>query len=142
MALRRILEADGTTYLLLLVGLIALVCIVLLRSKNRMKQLASSDSRITSKKLKLYDLYLSRYGGDYVRFSHTASKKERLQMEELDNDDLIENLIQDILIVKKGLASNEFADKLQKRLVENCENEQVFEELKSLAGTLLIRYLK
>lgn len=46
---------------------------------------------------------------------------------------LIDELIQDLRLIKKGLVSDKFAKKLNERLEENCDNEQTKGQLEKLA---------
>lgn len=54
----------------------------------------------------------------------------------IDGDDwwIITSLIQDIYIVKKGLASESFRESLNNRLAMECDNVEVMEELTALSA--------
>jgi len=43
---------------------------------------------------------------------------------------LLTRLIQDIVIVRNGLAAKEFQDKVEKSLQENCDNQATIDLLK------------
>ena len=45
---------------------------------------------------------------------------------------LIENLLQDLKLVSKGQASNEYSEALKERIQLNCRDAETIEELKSL----------
>jgi hypothetical protein len=45
---------------------------------------------------------------------------------------MIHGLIQDIFLVRKGLASLEFNDALTSKLRENCDSEETINQLKKL----------
>ena len=83
---------------------------------------------ITIAKLKEYEEYHGYYDGFYMQKVKNGTN--------LTNDDewyFISNLIQDIRLVKKGLASKEFSESLSKRLAENCDSEAIINQLKNLA---------
>ena len=44
---------------------------------------------------------------------------------------LLTRLIQNIVIVKNSLAANEFQDKVEKSLQENCDNQTTIDLLKA-----------
>jgi len=82
---------------------------------------------ITQEKVKIYN----SFQGDVDGWARMGSKKEQSIMK--DNDwALIDNLLQDILLVRKGLTSKEFSDNLQKRLVESCDSSETINQLKKL----------
>lgn len=83
---------------------------------------------ITADKLKLFE----RYSGDVDAWARSGSKKEQLIM--MDNDwYLIDDMIQDLNLIKKGLASADFQDKLKLKLNTNCDNEETIKKLESIA---------
>lgn len=80
---------------------------------------------ITSNMIHIY----KTFGGDIDSWVRNGSKKQLAVMD--DNDwFLIENLLQDISLLKKGLASESFANDLSRRLEENCDNEETIEQMK------------
>ena len=80
---------------------------------------------ITADKLKIY----SRYKGDIDMWTRTGKRKEKKIM--TTNDwYLIERLLQDLTIARKGLASEEFKIDLDKKLVENCDGVDTINRLK------------
>lgn len=84
---------------------------------------------ITGYKIRIFN----RYDGDIDSWARSGSKKEKLFM----NDDdwyMIDTLIQDLSIVRKGLASEEFKNTLNSKLKESCDNEETIIELQNLAN--------
>jgi hypothetical protein len=84
---------------------------------------------ITILKLNEYEVYHGYYDGFYIQKIQKGIQKT--------NDEewfLISNFIQDIRLVKEGLASKEFSENLDKRLKENCDNENTVSLLKKLAN--------
>ncbi len=82
---------------------------------------------ITQDKIKIY----KRYSGDVDSWARSGSKKEKLVM----NDDdwyIIDGLIQDFSLVKKGLTSLTFSNDLNNRLKENCDSEETIQALKAI----------
>ncbi len=84
---------------------------------------------ITAKKISLY----KKYEGDVDGWARSGSKSGQIEMEDADWY-LIENLLQDLKLVSKGLASNEYSEALQERLQSNCSDAEAIEKLKSLIG--------
>jgi hypothetical protein len=84
---------------------------------------------ITKDKVKVYN----SFHGDIDGWARMGSKKEKVIMS--DNDwSLIDNLLQDIRLVAKGLTSKEFSDTLQRKLIENCDNPETISQLKKMAN--------
>lgn len=82
---------------------------------------------ITQDKIKIY----KRYKGDIDSWARSGSKKEKSIME--DNDwYIIDDLIQDLYLVRKGLTSLAFSDDLNNKLVENCESEEIIQILQAM----------
>lgn len=93
--------------------------------------MTSNQTMITTDKLTIF----RRFCGDIDSWARQSSKKEKAAM----NDSawaLIGSLIQDILLVKNGLASHDFSDKLQQRLKESCDGAKTIERLKRFADKL------
>ena len=77
---------------------------------------------ITFIKLKEYEDYHGYYDGFYIQRVKNGTN--------ITSDDewrLIENLIQDIFLVKKGVVSKDFIKNLEQKLKENCDNSQTIE---------------
>ncbi|MCA0236110.1 MAG: hypothetical protein LCH81_06985 [Bacteroidetes bacterium] len=82
---------------------------------------------ITKEKIKIY----KRYGGDIDGWARSGSRKEKSVMN--DNDwYIIDGLLQDLTLAKKGLTSLSFNDDLNSRLEENCENKETIQTLKAM----------
>lgn len=80
---------------------------------------------ITQDKIKIF----KRYSGDIDSWARSASKKEKLIIN--DNDwYIINGLIQDLSLMKKGLTSLTFSNNLNKRLMENCDSDETIQALK------------
>lgn len=80
---------------------------------------------ITIEKLKEYEEYDGYYDGFYIQKVKNGTN--------ITSDDewyLIGNLIQDIRLIKKGLASKEFARNLEMKLQEHCDNENTILKIK------------
>jgi len=83
---------------------------------------------ITKVKLKEYEEYHGYYDGFYMQKVKNGTN--------ITNEDewyVISSIIQDIRLVIKRLVSKEFSDNLNKRLKENCDNEETIDQLKKLA---------
>lgn len=74
---------------------------------------------ITINKIKIYE----RFNGDADGWARVGSKEEKSIINDEDWS-LIEGFIQDINLVKKGLASETFMNSLNERLKEKCDSEQ------------------
>jgi hypothetical protein len=83
---------------------------------------------ITIKSIKIFNRYIGD-GDGFVR----SSTKEEQEILNYTNWKLIDEFIQDIKLVKKGLASNGFAGNLSKRLIEHCDSEETIRFLKEIA---------
>ena len=70
------------------------------------------------------------YGGDVDRFSH-ASRSHKQIMSDGDFF-LITRIVQDLVVIKNGLASKEFQEKVDKSLQDNCDNQKTISLLKSI----------
>lgn|GEM_PF-698249 len=83
---------------------------------------------ITLTHIKIY----KKYNGDVDGFSRSAIAKERMVMQNGDWT-RIESFIQDLVIIKKGLASETFEQTTNDALENECMNGQVIQELKEIA---------
>ena len=75
---------------------------------------------ISKQKLNIYN----KYKGDIDAWSRSGSKKEK----EVISDDewfLIDELLQDLQLVEKGLASESFIKDFNSRLNSNCDYETI-----------------
>jgi nitrogen regulatory protein PII-like uncharacterized protein len=81
--------------------------------------------------LKHIEIYMS-YGGDGDGFVRFATKEEKNIMA-YKHWYLIENLIQEICLVKNGLVSEEYSKKIKEQLKENCDSERTITKLEEIA---------
>ena len=72
---------------------------------------------ITKEKIRIYN----RYNGDGDMWLRSAKKSEKI----INNLEwhLIENLINDVGLIEKGLTSQSYSEEIKKRLEENCDEE-------------------
>jgi hypothetical protein len=83
---------------------------------------------ITAEKLNIYQ----RFNGEIHRWGEFGTAKERSTISD-DDWCTIEELIQNINLVKTGLASESFVKALDQQLKERCDNNQTVHILKSIA---------
>ncbi|MBO9202151.1 MULTISPECIES: hypothetical protein [Niastella] len=79
---------------------------------------------ITIDKIKIY----KRFNGDGDGWARGGTKEEKSFM----NDDdwfLIGTFVQDISLIKKGLASYSFRDSIYERVKENCDSEETIQAI-------------
>lgn len=82
---------------------------------------------VTQDKIKIY----KRYNGDIDSWARSGSKKEKLIMN--DNDwYIIEGLIQNLSLVKKGMASLIFSNDLNNKIKESCDSEETIQVLQQI----------
>lgn len=79
---------------------------------------------ISPEKIKIY----LHYEGDNDMFIRVGSSKEREIMKDSDFAEL-QNLIQDIILVKNNLASKEYAENVIKKLAENSIDSETVDFL-------------
>ncbi|MCB0740985.1 MAG: hypothetical protein R2796_07650 [Chitinophagaceae bacterium] len=84
---------------------------------------------ITEDKIKVY----KRYDGDIDGWARSGSKKEKSIMSDEDWY-VIDGLIQDLSMVKKGLASSGFNENLNVKLKEMCDSDSTVNQLQKLAS--------
>jgi hypothetical protein len=83
---------------------------------------------ITKDKIQIY----KNYGGDVDGWARVGSKKEK----ELMNDEdwfLIEDLLQDLSLLKSGNSSKEYNAKISEKLKEKYSDEETIKQLKELS---------
>ncbi len=73
-----------------------------------------------------------KYGGDDDGFYHCATPAEKAIFLGHKHWSLIETLLQDLSIIKNGLASVSFINSTDETLNENCYNEEAIQAIKSL----------
>ena len=83
---------------------------------------------ITLRHIKIY----KEYNGDGDGFVRCATQEEKSIMD-YQHWSLIDNLIQDVNLVKKGLVSDTFMNSITERLKKNCDNEETIQALKEIA---------
>lgn len=84
---------------------------------------------ITEDKIKVY----KRYDGDIDGWARSGSKKEKSIMSDEDWY-VINGLIQDLSMVKNGLASSGFNENLNVKLIEMCDSGSTVNQLQKLAS--------
>lgn len=82
---------------------------------------------ITKEKIEIFNLY----NGDVDAFGHGKKQHRKVMTDE--EFYLIGGLVQDVSLVKKNLVFIEYEAALNKRLRDNCENEETIEEIKLLS---------
>jgi len=83
---------------------------------------------ITVDKIKIY----KRFNGDFDGWARIGSKEEKSLMNDEDWF-LIEGFIQDINLVKRGVASDTFLNLINERLKKKCDSQETIQEIKKLA---------
>ncbi len=80
---------------------------------------------ITKKKIEIYQQFDGNIDG-WARTQHS---------DEMNDSDwaLIDSLVQDIRLIKKGIASNTFITANDEKLKTICDNDETIEALKALA---------
>ena len=84
---------------------------------------------ITTEKLKIY----KKYSGNIEGWDRCGKKKDKSFLE-YEEWELIDELIQNLELVEKGLASDSFKSQTLDKLNSACDSENTKEELKSLIG--------
>jgi hypothetical protein len=82
---------------------------------------------LNSKMLKIY----TKYNGDIDLFSRIGSNVEKMCVS-TENWFLVDRLIQDLRVLKKGLGSIVLEESVNEELIQVCENDDVINELKIL----------
>lgn len=86
---------------------------------------------ITQEAIHLY----TKYRGDVDFFARTASAKEKVIITEIQWAE-IDRMLQDLLIVSRGFASDGFNRTLQQRLDLLCDSPETAEILKAMTKAL------
>lgn len=86
---------------------------------------------ITKEKLEVYDKFEGLDDG----LLHMGTEEEKKLFDE-DDWSIIDGFIQDIIIVENGLASESYAEDLQKNLREHCNSKEVIEQLIEIANKI------
>ena len=83
---------------------------------------------ITIDKIKIY----KRFNGDIDGWVRIGTKEEKSIMN--DNDwFMIESFIQDMRLIKKGLASETLVNSIRERLKDNCDNDETIQAVMEIA---------
>ena len=82
---------------------------------------------ITSEKLKIY----LKYKGDSDSLARIGRHDEKKLMTDSDWS-LIDSLIQDINMSAKGMTSIDYSSDLNRRLNENCDNDETIAKIKHI----------
>ncbi|MFT3705431.1 MAG: hypothetical protein QM802_23890 [Agriterribacter sp.] len=82
---------------------------------------------LSREKIEIY----KRCNGDGDAWAMSSRGKEKSLIDDSDWS-LIDNFIQDIKLIKNGLAADSYAKDVQQRLKTHCDNEQIIEELYKL----------
>ena len=75
-------------------------------------------------------IYLS-YRGDRQEFARAATESEKALIDE-KLWALIEGLLEDIALIKNGLASEDYAEDVERRLEIICHSPEVIAEMRSI----------
>jgi hypothetical protein len=87
-----------------------------------------NDDMITRRKIEIF----KKYSGDIDHFARVGTHQDKIDIS--DNEwSLIDNLLQDLEIVDKGLVADAFLKRLDERIKECCESEGVLQELKRIS---------
>jgi hypothetical protein len=86
---------------------------------------------ITGNKIRIY----KSFKGDIDSWVRMGSKQQLATMDDHDWA-LIDSLIQGLIIVKSGRASDDFRSSLMERIRENCDNSDTAAQLDKLADEL------
>lgn len=86
---------------------------------------------ITISKIEEYCNYHGYYEGFYFQ-----KVKNGLNISSEDDWFLIRSLVQDIKLIKKGLASKDYTDNLEEQLKLNCESQETINLLMSISDEL------
>lgn len=77
------------------------------------------------------EIYM-KYEGDGDGFIRCSTLKEKTIMN-YKHWSLIDNFVQDLNLIEKGLASESFIKSVEEKIRENCDSEKTVEELKQMA---------
>ena len=86
-----------------------------------------AKNMITTEMIKIYILYNGSLG------AYEFAKKKHLKILSWTEFNLIERLVQDIRLVKRGLAAKNYEHELNERLKENCDGEETVAYLYEIA---------
>lgn len=84
---------------------------------------------ITEKKLKMY----KKYSGNIESWDRFGKVKDK-QIMEYEEWELIDELLQKLEMIEKGLVSENFKNQTLSKLEKVCDSEKTQEKLRSLVG--------
>lgn len=84
---------------------------------------------ISIEKINIY----KKYNGDIDAWARVGKKRERAVMSDTDWS-LIDEFVQNLEMLKKGLVSKNFEIQAYEKLDELCENEEAIKEIKSIVN--------
>jgi len=82
---------------------------------------------ITLKQIEIYN----KYGADGDSFIRCATSEEKSNID-YEYWLLIDSMLQDLILIKEGLASDSFIQSAYKKMKEICENEETIHALKKM----------
>lgn len=82
---------------------------------------------ITQRKIEIF----KKFSGDIDHFARVGTPQDKIDISDKDWA-LIDNFLQDLELVDKGLAADSFVKSLDIRLKKNLESETILQDLKSL----------
>lgn len=82
---------------------------------------------ITKEKVQIYKYF----NGDIDGWARTGTKEQKAIMKDRDWL-LIEELVQDMSLIKKGLASESYINVINEKLQANCDSNETIQEIKNL----------
>lgn len=82
---------------------------------------------ITNRHIEIY----KKYGGDGDGLIRCATPEEKKIMD-YNSWSLIENLLQDLFLIKKGISSLSFTESINQKLIDNCDNKDTIQALKEI----------
>ncbi len=82
---------------------------------------------LTKDKVNIY----KSFKGDIDGWARAGTAEQKAEMKDKDWS-LIEGFLQDIRLVKNGLASEVYMKSIDERLQETCDNEDTIKELKEI----------
>lgn len=83
---------------------------------------------ITREKITVY----KHFNGDVDGWARAGSRDQKTIMNDKDWQ-LIDSLLQDIRLIKNGVASESYRQSISKRMLECCDSDEAISELNALA---------
>lgn len=85
---------------------------------------------ITKEKIIIY----KHYNGDIDGWARTATRDQKVIINDKDWL-LIQGIVQDLMLVKNGFASESYLNAINEKLQANCDNEETIQELRKIANS-------